>query len=944
MIIIFHYLSILIFQFLRNRKRIQFLQEIEDSITQENNSPKHEDLEYNLKFDPPVFRQRYGKVYEILLDEKWRKQVKTVVDFGCAEFGLFVFIKRLTSLNHIICVDIDEDTIKQHSWKVRPLTIEYLKRREQPLEISIYAGSIANPDYRLLKIDAVIAVEIVEHLYPDALEAFPYNIFGFIEPKLVIVTTPNADFNVLFSSDPKRFRHYDHKFEWSREQFEDWRWSRRTEHLGQCSQMAVFIKKDLLDPDHVSKMYCFPCSCGENSPCKGYDHRIQAHVQFYSKQVIQYEIEDEGEQFPSYNMYYKFIEKIEYPVECDGRGEDDKMMDDLKYRINTYGREWGRFYVEDRCRSEIPLGELLYGPNGCSITISELHKLLTTFGYRIEECTVQETGLVEDCLIYYPLPKEESSSSEASGYDSDVADVAKYNIGEESFSDWDEPFAKESCKPSESYQSSKDMTSRDSHLEAAADVDEEKKQDPLVDSGYQKSLSLVDDSPQTPQEDLEETDLFEETTSTPSLTSEDNKVHLKKVSVFEKASHSPSTDASRLKIDSNRVNELDRYRNMPSGRTFLNHPLPPPPPEIFRKSFLRERDALPGPSNAASRKRKKVKRGASTDVDDDSPLADVKSIATCILENTLNKINIVDRDELIEYAGPVVEVVAGAADDEERWELEELPDVQIADDLEPVPVVENGDLANNNRDVEGNNYIAQDEGDDNIGNDIVNDNLGIPEDLPQILEDNANIDNNNENVDVLQAIQDPLIVVNVEEAEGLQAAGNPEEILQDESVISKASREVLFDPDSEQDLLGEFDMPPAIHETEVHSLPNLWHNNDPNNHNLLLTGIRLGSTQDTLETDQDGFPNWLLQMLGAQGMLEEVTPPGSEEGSHFYCQGDGLGVHPSVVAVDVEDEEESSDTSTTNNTADYGEAEQNSSQDMSSLPEDSQINAQENPG
>lgn len=61
----------------------------------------------------------------------------------------------------------------------------------------------------------------IEHLYPDVLDAFPYNIFCYVHPKLVIVTTPNAEFNILFK-DFKKFRHYDHKFEWTREQFQDW--------------------------------------------------------------------------------------------------------------------------------------------------------------------------------------------------------------------------------------------------------------------------------------------------------------------------------------------------------------------------------------------------------------------------------------------------------------------------------------------------------------------------------------------------------------------------------------------------------------------------------------------------------------------------------------------------------------------------------------------------
>lgn len=61
----------------------------------------------------------------------------------------------------------------------------------------------------------------IEHLFPDTLEAVPYVIFHTIRPKIVIFTTPNADFNVAIPNF-KEFRHPDHKFEWSREQFESW--------------------------------------------------------------------------------------------------------------------------------------------------------------------------------------------------------------------------------------------------------------------------------------------------------------------------------------------------------------------------------------------------------------------------------------------------------------------------------------------------------------------------------------------------------------------------------------------------------------------------------------------------------------------------------------------------------------------------------------------------
>ena len=66
-------------------------------------------------------------------------------------------------------------------------------------------------------------MEVIEHLEPERLEAFERVLFGHAAPRLVLITTPNSDYNVMWPSLPAgRFRHYDHKFEWSRNEFREW--------------------------------------------------------------------------------------------------------------------------------------------------------------------------------------------------------------------------------------------------------------------------------------------------------------------------------------------------------------------------------------------------------------------------------------------------------------------------------------------------------------------------------------------------------------------------------------------------------------------------------------------------------------------------------------------------------------------------------------------------
>jgi hypothetical protein len=46
-------------------------------------------------------------------------------------------------------------------------------------------------------------------------------VFGDAAPRVVIVTTPNAEYNVRYEGLTGH-RHPDHRFEWTRERFHEW--------------------------------------------------------------------------------------------------------------------------------------------------------------------------------------------------------------------------------------------------------------------------------------------------------------------------------------------------------------------------------------------------------------------------------------------------------------------------------------------------------------------------------------------------------------------------------------------------------------------------------------------------------------------------------------------------------------------------------------------------
>ena len=175
-----------------------------------------------LIFEPPLYQMRYNYVFDYLFNANPR--IEKMADFGCAEGKFIPRIKKLPFLTHLYAVDSKKEVLDEYCvLNATPLPWDLLFGRFTPLEVSIIHADVTIKDPRFQGLDAVSCIELIEHMELRQLEAFTDTLFGFFRPRVVIITTPNSEFNVFFPQlEDGKFRHWDHKFEWTRSEFQSW--------------------------------------------------------------------------------------------------------------------------------------------------------------------------------------------------------------------------------------------------------------------------------------------------------------------------------------------------------------------------------------------------------------------------------------------------------------------------------------------------------------------------------------------------------------------------------------------------------------------------------------------------------------------------------------------------------------------------------------------------
>src|SRR2546427_1987451 len=179
-----------------------------------------------------------------------------VLDLGCGEGRLLSLLLADNSFTEIVGIDVSPRVLEKAAQHLRLDSLPPRKRER----VKLLQGSLMYRDARLESYDAAAVVEVVEHLDPPRLAAFERVLFEHAKPITIVMTTPNREYNVKFETMAAgSFRHRDHRFEWTRQEYQSWANRVGTQHgyavsfipvgdvdalLGAPTQMAIFRRSN----------------------------------------------------------------------------------------------------------------------------------------------------------------------------------------------------------------------------------------------------------------------------------------------------------------------------------------------------------------------------------------------------------------------------------------------------------------------------------------------------------------------------------------------------------------------------------------------------------------------------------------------------------------------------------------------------------------------------
>jgi 3' terminal RNA ribose 2'-O-methyltransferase Hen1 len=184
---------------------------IPDPTTDKVITQKKEEAERKISLN----RRRLDCVVSALKDS----DAARVLDLGCGEGRLIELLITEKQFEYIAGMDVSFAALERATDR---LHMDRMTDRKKS-GIDLFQGSLNYRDKRLDGFDAFAVVEVVEHMDIGRLSVFEKIVFAHAAPKTVVLTTPNREYNANYKfAAENKLRHQDHRFEWTRAEFENW--------------------------------------------------------------------------------------------------------------------------------------------------------------------------------------------------------------------------------------------------------------------------------------------------------------------------------------------------------------------------------------------------------------------------------------------------------------------------------------------------------------------------------------------------------------------------------------------------------------------------------------------------------------------------------------------------------------------------------------------------
>lgn len=203
--------------------------------------------------EPPVRLNelRYRAITDVVAALPVKRRI---VDMGAGEGKLSARLAYIPGVEAILAVE--------------PSGQSRLRSMERFAKLEGRSGVVAMPepiigslfyfDEQMQNQDVMILCEVIEHIEEYRLNGIMDTIMNEYQPEVLLVTTPNKEYNEVYAMEQEHFRHHDHRFEWTRAELvsrcEEWTQQgnygyeimgigEHAEGYGQPTQLVIFERR-----------------------------------------------------------------------------------------------------------------------------------------------------------------------------------------------------------------------------------------------------------------------------------------------------------------------------------------------------------------------------------------------------------------------------------------------------------------------------------------------------------------------------------------------------------------------------------------------------------------------------------------------------------------------------------------------------------------------------